>query len=92
MLDELSVVSPVIIVTTLPSCMTPPLPLHHERRDVHTFSGLAQSFFGLATMPLAFERVLSQQPPVKGQLIAAALPLVNCGFDHARKTVRASLG
>ena len=83
-------------------------------RDVHTFSGLAQAFFGLAAMPLAFERICSQsqvwgnpditdyitgnttgvtaiqtdpQPPVVGPLVAAALPLVGCGFDLARKTV-----
>ena len=60
----------------------------HAHRDVHTFSGLSQAFFGLAAMPLAFERICSQsQPQVVGPLVAAALPLVGCGFDLARKTV-----
>ena len=43
-------------------------------------------------MPLAFERVCSQQPAISGKLVAAALPLIGCGFDLARKTVRGGAG
>lgn len=55
-------------------------------RDVHTYSGLSQAFFGLATMPLAFERMCSQ--PITSPLVSAALSLLGCGFDQARKRVR----
>ena len=75
--------------TCLPFVRCAPLsPARPHHRDVHTFSGLSQAFFGLATMPLAFERVCSQQPAISGKLVAAALPLIGCGFDLARKTVR----
>jgi hypothetical protein len=54
-------------------------------RDVHTYSGLSLAFFGISTMPLAFERVCSS--PDTTELMATALPLIGCGFDQARKSV-----
>jgi hypothetical protein len=47
--------------------------------------GLSLALFGLASLPLAFERTCALPPPVPSQLVAAALSLLAASSDAARK-------
>lgn len=47
--------------------------------------GLSLALFGLASLPLAFERTCALHPPVPSQLVSAALSLLAASSDAARK-------
>eukprot|EP00803_Ostreobium_quekettii_P004630 evm.model.scf_672.6 EVM.evm.TU.scf_672.6 scf_672:23684-28573(+) len=54
-------------------------------RSQHTQGALAMCLFGLASTPLAFERVCCLQCPGPAQITNAALGLLGSGFDAAKK-------
>lgn len=47
--------------------------------------GLSLALFGLASLPLAFERTCATPPPVPQELTAAGLTLLAASSDAARK-------
>ncbi|KAG2449728.1 hypothetical protein HYH02_005255 [Chlamydomonas schloesseri] len=53
-------------------------------RNPHTYSGLAMMLYSLAAAPLAFERLLAAGHAAAA--VGAALGLLGCGQDGARKT------
>jgi HIV-1 Vpr-binding protein len=54
-------------------------------RTPHTSMGLSLALFGLASLPLAFERTCALRAPVPAQLVSAALGLLAASSDAARK-------
>jgi len=54
-------------------------------RDQHSCPGLSLALFGLAALPLAFERACALPAPVPRDMLAAALGLLTSGSDVARK-------
>ncbi|BDA44800.1 probable DDB1- and CUL4-associated factor 1 at C-terminar half [Coccomyxa sp. Obi] len=61
-------------------------------RNKHTFVGLSFAFFGLASVPLAVERVCALPTEVVEELVERALSLLTCGYDPARKNVALFFG
>ncbi|KIY96542.1 HIV-1 Vpr-binding protein [Monoraphidium neglectum] len=54
-------------------------------RNQHSYPGLSLALFGLAALPLAFERACALPAPVPREMVAAALSLLTSGSDVARK-------
>eukprot|EP00775_Hariotina_reticulata_P010780 gene10779-10936_t len=54
-------------------------------KNSHTSMGLSLALFGLASLPLAFERTCALPPPVPSDLVAAGLSLLAASNDAARK-------
>lgn len=54
-------------------------------RNQNTYGGLSLALFGLASLPLAFERICALPAPVPSQLVSLSLALLGSGFDQARK-------
>ncbi|KAF6254729.1 hypothetical protein COO60DRAFT_1642091 [Scenedesmus sp. NREL 46B-D3] len=54
-------------------------------RTPHSSMGLSLALFGLASLPLAFERTCALPQPVPSQLVSAALSLLAASSDAARK-------
>lgn len=68
-------------------CATPDTipPYYNVCRNTHTQMGLSLTLFGLASLPLAFERTCALPAPVPAQLIQAGLGLLTASNDAARK-------
>lgn len=54
-------------------------------RGPSTHGGLSLALFGLASLPLAFERVCALPAGLPAALVSLALALLASGFDPARK-------
>ncbi|MEW5311080.1 MAG: hypothetical protein WDW38_002823 [Sanguina aurantia] len=54
-------------------------------RTLATFQGISMALFGLASIPLAFERVAALPAPQPQQLVEATLGFLTCGSDPGRK-------